>query len=276
MNSEPRGNVFFINTVLLGGTPEDKIVAARAAGFDQVEIWQQDLSEHAGGPSDMRVRIQKECLGITDYQVLRDFDGAPDAVHEKKRAEALFMLDIAQKLGTDTILTTASSDRACDPRRIEDDLRWLAKEAATRKLRIAYEGLAWSSVNFTLAAAWKTVQCVNEANLGIVVDPYHIFVRGCDASDLDGIPVDRIFIVQLSDSFLDNCADLQLVIDTARHHRVFPGQGSFPIDTILRRLKTDGYTGPIGIEVFNDEMKALDPKVVAQEAMAALKQVWPK
>jgi 4-hydroxyphenylpyruvate dioxygenase len=207
---------------------------------------------------------------------LRDFDGAPDALRQSKRAEALSMLNTAARLGADMVLTTASSDLTCEASKIDDDIRWLAKEAAARELKIAYEALAWSAINFTLASAWNVVQRVNEPNLGVVVDPFHMFVRGSNASEMDGIPMEQIYIVQLSDSFLDNCLDLPLVIDTARHHRVFPGQGCFPINTIMDRLKIGGYSGPLGIEVFNDEMKARDPKLVAQEAMSALNQVWPQ
>jgi 4-hydroxyphenylpyruvate dioxygenase len=274
MNARPRSNPLFINMILLGGTPAEKMAAAKAAGFDQVEVWQQDVLDHVGGPANFCAQLQGQGIAITDYQVLRDFDGAPDALRETKRAEALSMLDVAVELGANTVLTTASSDPSCIATRIDDDLCWLAHQASARQLRIAYEGLAWSAINFTLRSAWNTVRRVNEPNLGIVVDPFHLFVRGGDASEMDGIPMERIFLVQLSDSHLGVCTDLQLVIETARHRRVFPGQGWFPIDTILDRLKKGGYAGPIGIEVFNDTMKSRHPGEVANEAMLALSQAW--
>jgi 4-hydroxyphenylpyruvate dioxygenase len=269
-------NPTFINTILLGGAPEQKIEAARSAGFDQIEIWRQDVEAHEGGPEDLSGCLHKHGIGVTDYEVVRDFDGAPEILREKKRAEALSMLDTAVSIGTNTVLVTASSDPDCIADRIDEDLRWLTREAALRRLRIAYEGLAWSAVNFTLTSAWECVKRINEPNLGIVIDPFHLFVRAGDASDLDDIPMDRIFLIQLSDSSLDSCTNLQLVIDTARHSRLLPGQGRFPIHTIVERLKERGYAGPIGIEVFNDEMKAQDPQMVAREAMLALNRVWSK
>lgn len=251
-----------------------KIAAARAAGFDQIEIWKEDVDAHEGGPEDLGRYLRRNNISVTDYQVVRDFEGACDSLREKKRADALSMLDTAVKLGSDTVLVTASSDPACLADRIDDDLTWIAREAASRHLRIAYEGLAWSAINFTLTAAWNCVKRVNQPNLGIVIDPFHLFVRGCDASDVDDIPMDRIFLIQLSDSNLQNCIDLQLVIDTARHHRLLPGQGSFPIHTVVERLKEGGYAGPIGVEVFNDEMKAKDPWTVARDAKIAFDRVW--
>jgi len=265
----------FINTILLGGTSQQKIEAASSAGFDQIEIWRQDVEAHDGGPQGVGNMLQEHSMGVTDYQVVRDFDGAPDLFREGRRREALFMLDTAVMLGTNTVLVTASSDPACIADRIDDDLRWLTREAASRGLRIAYEGLAWSTINFTFTVAWECVNRVNEPNLGIVVDPFHIFVRGGDASDLDGIPMSRIYLIQLCDSDLDSCNDLQRVIDTARHRRLMPGQGRFPIHSIVERLKGRGYTGPVGIEVFNDEMRSRNPRTVALEAMLALNRTWP-
>lgn len=265
-------NPLFINLILLGGPPERKINAAQQAGFDQVELWRQDVEAFGAGPEALAATLQASGVGLTDYQVLLDFDGAPDAMRDSKRAEALRMLDTAVKVGATTLLTPASTDAECMPERIADDMRWLAREAAARHLRVAYEGMAWSTVNFTLPAAWACVQQVNEPNLGLVVDAFHIFARGRDASDLDTIPMDRIFLVQLSDLMEE--IDLQNIIDIARHRRLLPGQGRFPISTILDRLKQSGYAGPIGLEVFNDVMKARDAETVANEAMAALTHAW--
>lgn len=253
-----------------------KIEAARSAGFDQIEIWREDVEAHQDGPLNLGSKLRDLGVGVADYQVVRDFDGAPDLLREEKRAQVICMLDTAVQLGTNTVLVTASSDPACIAARINDDLRWLTREAAARGLRIAYEGLAWSAINFTLAAAWECVRQINEPNLGVVVDPFHIFVRGGDAGDLDGIPMSSIYLIQLSDSHLRGCSDLKRVIDTARHRRLMPGDGWFPIHTIVERLRQEGYAGPVGIEVFNDEMKSRDPNAVAQEAMLALNRIWPK
>jgi 4-hydroxyphenylpyruvate dioxygenase len=114
------------------------------------------------------------------------------------------------------------------------------------------------------------VQQVGAPNLGLVVDAFHIFVSGRDASDLDGIPMDAIYLVQLSD--LDYTLEPDELIETARHHRLLPGRGHFPIRSILKRFEQGGYAGPIGLEVFNDDLKAGDPMVTAADAMAALRE----
>jgi len=261
-------HLLFLNTILLGGTPQAKIAAARAAGFDQIELWRQDLDAFARGPTAMASALRENDVGLTDYQVLLDFDGAPDARRAAKRHEALTMLDTAAALGADTVLAPASTDRACVGARVVDDLGWLATQARQRGLRVAYEAMAWSTVNPTLPMAWQCVQQVGADNLGVVVDAFHIFVRGRDAADLAGIPMDRIFLVQLSD--LAHGVALAHVIQTARHSRLLPGAGHFPLPALLARLLSSGYQGPIGLEVFNDTLKAQPPEGVAHQAMTAL------
>lgn len=280
MSFQSSGNPLFLNTVLLGGDPRQKIAAARAAGFDQVELWGQDLDSCEIDPEGFGNWVREQTIALTDYQVLRDFDGAPDDARQAKRAEALSMLDMAAKLGASTLLTTASSDCRCLAHRMDEDMQWLAREAALRHLRIAYEGLAWSKVNYALKDAWELVQRVDEPNLGIVIDTFHIFARHRDARDMAGIPIDRVFFVQLSDINRDQVINpeddryRENVLHVARHHRRLPGHGQLPIETILRPLRDANYSGPVGVEVFNDAMKARDPQAVAQEAFSALKKVW--
>ena len=262
-------NPLFINTILLGGSTAQKIAAAGAAGFDQVELWRQDVDAAPDGVAGVVQALADADVELTDFQVLLDFDGAPGEQRAVKRAEALRMLDLAVLAGAGTLLAPASTDPACDATRIVDDLAWLAQQAGARGLRVAYEAMAWSTVNHATPAAWRCVQAAGQPNLGMVIDAFHIFVRGRAASDIDGIPADRIYLVQLSD--LDRAVDPADLVDTARHRRLLPGAGHFPLASLLQRLAALGYTGPIGLEVFNDQMQARDPAAVAVEAMAALR-----
>lgn len=268
---EKSKNQLFINTVCLSGSTDDKLRAAHDAGFNQVELWRQDVEAAGGDTPGIKSLLKQLPLALTDYQVLLDFDGAPDSIRADKRQEALQMLDTAVALGATTLLTPASTHKECVRERIEEDLRWLVAEASQRGLRIAYEGMAWSTCINNVAAAWSMVQRVNAPNLGLVIDAFHIFVRQRTAADLDGIPMEKIFLVQLSD--LNAIPAVENLIDTARHGRLLPGEGKFPIHTIIERLEKGGYRGPIGLEVFSDDLKAQDPAVVARKAMKALQSV---
>lgn len=264
-------NKLFINTVCLSGSTQEKLRAAHAAGFDQVELWRQDVEATDGDCQGIKDLLQTLPVALTDYQVLLDFDGAPDSLREEKRQEAIQMLDTAVKLGATTVLTPACTHKACVKERVEEDMRWLVQQAARRGLRIAYEGMAWSTAVNNTAEAWQLVKRIDAPNLGLVVDAFHIFVRQRTVKDLDGIPMEKIFLVQLSDLAETPSADH--LVDTARHSRLLPGEGTFPLDTLITHLEEQGYTGPIGLEVFNDTLKKQDATEVARKAMQALKAV---
>ena len=267
-------NPLFLNTILLGGPTAGKVAAARAAGFDEIELWREDVDAVPGGAVALRRLLSDDGLGVTDYQVLLDFDGAPGERRAKKRAEATWMLDQAVEVGAPMLLSPASTDRDCDPARIDDDMRWLARQAAYRGLRVAYEGMVWSRFNNTLASAWGLVQRLDEPNLGVVVDAFHLFVGGETADDLDRLKPDRLYLVQLSD--LGHGVAGDDVVETARHHRLLPGDGHFPLATVADRLRIMGYAGPVGLEVFNDDLNAQEPVLVAQRAMEALERCVPR
>lgn len=267
-------NPLFINTILLGGSSEEKLRAAAAAGFNQVELWQEDVSNAVGDPCTLADLCQQLSLGLTDYQVLLDFDGAPQSLREDKRLEALKMIATAQRLGASTLLVPASTHPHCCTGRIEEDLRWLVQQAADNGLQVAYEAMAWSTHINNTAQAWQLIQQIDAPNLGLVVDAFHIFVRQRTLADLAGIPAEKIFLVQLSD--LDEQPDAKHLVDTARHHRLLPGEGHYPLKALVAHLQQIAYQGPLGLEVFNDQRHAADPVETAHAAMASLRSVLSK
>lgn len=264
-----RRNPKFLNLVLLNGEPEEKLRAARAAGFEQVEIWRDDVQ--ASTPQ-LAKQLQ---LGFTNVQVLRDFTGAPDRERQQKREELRQFIQIARTIGCDTIQAPASTREDCVAARIDEDLRWMASEAARYNMRIMYEPMAWCSVDNTLPLAWERLQRLDQPNIGLVVDLFHICALGGDASQLDGIPADRIYEVQLCDMGEMPPQHKQPLSEYARHQRLLPGDGIIEVERFVDKLKSAGYSGPVGIEVFNDKLKAQPAEVAAHKAWQALNRYWP-
>src|SRR5207253_5809525 len=52
--------------------------------------------------------------------------------------------------------------------------------------------------------------------------------------------------------------------------RLFPGQGAFPVTHFMHNLLASGYTGPISLEIFNDEFRAAPPRPTAVDGMRSL------
>jgi sugar phosphate isomerase/epimerase len=68
-----------IATVCLSGGLDDKLAAAAAAGFDGVEIFENDLIACASSPAGIRRRVEDLGLSMELYQPFRDFDTARPA-----------------------------------------------------------------------------------------------------------------------------------------------------------------------------------------------------
>src|SRR5689334_13645290 len=97
-----------IATVCLSGSLEDRLDAAGAAGFDAVEIFENDLLASTSSPEQIRARVADLGLTIDLYQPFRDAEGAPPerfaAVRRRMRAK----LDLMERLGADTVLVCSS------------------------------------------------------------------------------------------------------------------------------------------------------------------------
>jgi len=171
-------NEMFLNLIVLGGNTEEKLRAAKNAGFDAVEIWNEDVDSYFGGATAVRTLANNLEIVFTDCMVLRYFAGAPKSLREEKRSAALAMLERAVALGTDAIQSPATTLDDCDPSTVDSDLRWLCDEASRYGIRVCYEPMAWSVLDHTLPAAWERIQRIGAENLGIVVDMFHICSRG--------------------------------------------------------------------------------------------------
>jgi 4-hydroxyphenylpyruvate dioxygenase len=114
--------------------------------------------------------------------------------------------------------------------------------------------------------AWRIVEAAGHPALGVCLDSFHILSRGTDLDAIGAIPSDKLFFLQLSDApFL-----AMDVLQWSRHHRCFPGQGSFDLPGFLRRVVAAGYRGPLSLEVFNDVFRQADPGHTAVDAMRSL------
>ncbi|GAB3426830.1 TIM barrel protein [Flindersiella endophytica] len=257
-----------IATVCLSGTLEDKLTAAAAAGFNGVEIFEDDLIVSPWSPA----RIRQECaaigLSIDLYQPFRDFEAVPPGLFEANLRRAERKLDVLEQLGAGTMLVCSSTaaDATDDDDLAAEHLHTLADRAARRGLRIAYEALAWGRHVNSYEHAWRIVQRGDHPALGLCLDSFHVLARGDDPTGIRHVPGSKVFYLQLADApRLDTH-----VREWSRHHRLFPGEGSFDLAEFVSHVLATGYDGPLSLEVFNDVYRQADPRHVAIDAMRSL------
>ncbi|MFV0374986.1 TIM barrel protein [Microbacterium sp.] len=259
-----------IATVCLSGTLEEKLHACADAGFDGVEIFEQDLVVSPMSPEEVRALAERRGLTLDLYQPFRDLDGVADDrfAHNLARAEAKFRL--MNRLGIDTMLvcSNVATLTVRDDEVLAAQLRRTGDLAQRYGARIAYEALAWGAYVNTYRHAQRIVDLADHPAVGTCLDSFHILSRGDDPAGITQIDPEKIFLVQLADApvlAMD-------VLSWSRHHRLFPGQGGFDLPGFMGHLVRGGYDGAVSLEIFNDTFRQSDVDATARDALRSL--IW--
>ncbi|SMX38671.1 bifunctional sugar phosphate isomerase/epimerase/4-hydroxyphenylpyruvate dioxygenase family protein [Maliponia aquimaris] len=258
-----------IATVSVSGNLREKLDAIAAAGFDGVEIFEQDFIADENSPRDVGNMIRDQGLEITLFQPFRDFEGLPKGpLRDKAFDRAQRKFDLMDELGTDLVLFCSS----CHPEalggidRAAEDFAQLGEIAAARNIRVGYEALCWGRHVNDHRDAWEIVRRADHPNIGLVLDSFHTLARGIDPETIRRIPGDRIFFVQLADA---PKIDMDLLY-WSRHFRNMPGEGDLDVAGFTRAAMAAGYSGPISLEIFNDQFRGGLSSSVARDGYRSL------
>jgi 4-hydroxyphenylpyruvate dioxygenase len=257
-----------IATVSISGEFTEKLDAIAAAGFDGVEIFENDFLAFDGTPAEVGRMVRDAGLEITLFQPFRDFEGLPEPQRARAFDRAERKFDVMQELGTDLMLVCSSVspislggiDRAAD------DFRELGERAAKRELRVGFEALAWGRHVNDHRDAWEIVRRADHPNIGLILDSFHTLARRIDVGSIRSIPKDKIFIVQLADAPL---IEMDLLY-WSRHFRNMPGEGDLPVRDFMKAVAATGYDGYLSLEIFNDQFRGGSPKSISVDGRRSL------
>lgn len=134
-----------IATVSIGGDFLEKLSAIAAAGFDGIEIFENDFLTFDGSPAEVGGLIREHGLEITVFQPFRDFEGMPEPQRGRAFDRAERKFDLMNELGADLLLvcSNVSPDSLGGIDRAAADFRELGERAARKGIRVGYEALAW-------------------------------------------------------------------------------------------------------------------------------------
>jgi 4-hydroxyphenylpyruvate dioxygenase len=259
-----------IATVSLSGSLTEKLHACAAAGFDGVELFEPDLIANDHSPEEIRALARRLGVSLDLYQPLRDIEGVDEETFADNLRRAGATFATAQRLGIDTVLVCSNVATATvDSDDVSaDQLRRLGDLARQYDIKVAFEALAWGRFVDDYRRAWRIVQLADHPNVGTCLDSFHVLSRGHDPAGIEAIPAEKIFFLQLADAPALNID----VLSWSRHHRLFPGEGTFDLATFVSHVLATGYDGPLSLEVFNDTFRQTDPDRTAVHALRSL--IW--
>lgn len=257
-----------IATVSLSGALDEKLRAIAAAGFDAVEIFENDLLSFNGSPRDVGQLCRDLGLTICAFQPFRDFEGMPEPQRARNFARAERKFDLMLELQTDLLLICSNVSPASlgGIDRAAADFRELGELAARRGLRVGFEALAWGRHVNDYRDAWEIVRRADHESIGVILDSFHALAPSFPITAIRSIPGDKIFLVQLADA-----PKLGLdILSWSRHFRCFPGQGDLPVPDFMESVIATGYAGPLSLEIFNDQFRAGSAARTATDGLRSL------
>ena len=261
-----------LNTAAIRQAPFDHVIGiAQRAGYDGIGLWATDVSaylERGGSYGALRERLAANGLSVPELC----FAGGWMYVAEDERklalAKARALSRMARQLDAGCLVAVPSFQHG-DLDDAVRDFRELCDVAAEESVRVALEFNGVAKQVRSLAVGLDVVDQANRPNGGLLVDSFHFFVGGSSLPDIDRIPLNRLFLVHLSDA-----AHLPLEQFTTSHrHRFFPGHGIANVRQTVERLQRLGYQGFFSLEFFNDEYLPRNPYRVAMEGLAAMRGI---
>ncbi len=266
-----------MDTITLAGSLESKLDANLAAGFSQITLWAKDLVGHPDGVDAALNEVRLSGLRVNALQVMRDYEGLSGPLHRYKIETVKTMLKLCEAAGAERLLicSSTSSHASGDIDHIAADLRKVAMLATPLGIHVGFEALSWGRHVNDFALSWEIVQRADRDNLGVCIDSFHVLANcSLNETDFDAlatIPGERIAFVQLSDFLWSDVRTPEERIETARHLRVFPGEGvhGSELSRMIRMIDRAGYRGDWSFEVFNDDYVQMPGEAVALRARNA-------
>ncbi|SFC20517.1 bifunctional sugar phosphate isomerase/epimerase/4-hydroxyphenylpyruvate dioxygenase family protein [Tropicimonas isoalkanivorans] len=257
-----------IATVSIAGDLRDKLAAISQAGFDGIEIFEQDFIAYSGSPGEIGEMVRDHGLRIDLFQPVRDVEGLPEPLRAKAFDRIERRFDLMEELGTDLLLVSSSTHAQSlgGVDRIAADFSELGERAAARGMRIGYEARSWGRFVSDYRDAWEVVRRANHPAVGLILDSFHTLAKKVDPEGIRSIPADKIFHVQLSDAPMI-AMDLEYM---SRHFRVMPGEGDLPVLDFLRAVAGTGYDGVFSLEILNDQVRGSSARIAALDGYRSL------
>jgi len=100
-------------------------------------------------------------------------------------------------------------------------------------------------------------------NVGLLVDCFHVHTAGEPQQRVAEIPAGKIVLAHLND------APKLPVHEVEDGNRLLPGEGAIDTAAFVAALKRAGYDGPVSLEVFSADLRAMPPLDAAKRAWAA-------
>ncbi|MDE3090171.1 MAG: sugar phosphate isomerase/epimerase [Chloroflexota bacterium] len=247
---------------------ETEIRAAHAAGFGGIEIFVPKLAPYLAQHTarDLGRALRDANLVPVSLNGLENINLRTREEFAQVKAECARLANIAAECGCrDIVVVPSARPEGVSVEEIVErsarELRELREIAAPLGVTLAFEFLAPANCSVrTLALAQVIVERASHPPLsktgegrgggGIVFDTFHFFVGGSAMAEINAAATRLIRLVHINDV---EAKPRETLTDA---DRLLPGEGVFPLDSMLCALAANGYDGAYSLEVMRPAYRA--------------------
>ena len=250
--------------------------AAKAAGFDYLEIWAAKLRAFLKERSTSELRdlfaesgLLPLSINSIEHVTFRDAH-----TYESIKRECEELSAIAAAVGCPCIVVVPGrlpNGGASRANVIEESVRVLNELcdiAAAHNVTLAFEFLGQTDCSVpTLDLAHEIVREVNRKDVGLVIDSFHFYAGNSTFAMIEALDPALIQIFHINDAEDLPRAELE------DRHRLLPGLGILPLQQMISAFRKIGYDKVASVEIFRPEYWERNPFDLARDAQAATKRV---
>ncbi|HEY6660769.1 MAG TPA: sugar phosphate isomerase/epimerase [Pyrinomonadaceae bacterium] len=250
--------------------------AAKAAGFDYLEIWAAKLRAFLKQRSTSELKdlftesgLQPLSINSIEHITFRDAES-----YESIKKECKELSVIAAEIGCPCIVVVPGvlpKGGATRETVITESLKVLTELcdiAAAHDVALAFEFLGQPDCSVpTLDLAAEIVREADREDLGLVIDSFHFHAGGSTFEMIEALDPEVIQIFHINDA--EDLPRDQL----EDRHRLLPGLGVLPLREMISAFHRIGYDKVASVEIFRPEYWERDPFALARDARAATKQI---
>ena len=250
--------------------------AAKAAGFDFLEIWAAKLRAFLGDhtSSELNVLISETGVPPLSINSIEHVTFRDEFAYRAIKDECEELSHIAAMIGCPYVVVVPGKLPASGAGRaevIEESVRVLTelcKIAARHDVALAFEFLGQADCSVpTLDLAHEIVRTANQPNLGLVIDSFHFYAGGSTIEMVEALDPNLIYVFHINDA--ENLPREELL----DKHRLLPGLGILPLRELIAAFRKINYDKVASVEIFRPEYWERDAFGLARDARTATERV---
>lgn len=248
---------------------ETDLEAAKAAGFDYLEIWKAKLNKIS--TPDLKKLFSEAGVRPLSINSIEHITFRDAQAYEGIKRECRELSQIAAEIECPYIVVVPGRMPPGDVDVVEESVHVLTELcdiAAEHGVALGFEFLGQPDCSVpTLRLADEIVRTAARDNLGLVIDSFHFYAGGSNVAMIEKLDPRLIYIFHINDA--EDLPRAQL----EDRHRLLPGLGILPLREMVAAFRKIGYDDVASIEIFRPEYWERDPFQLARDAKAAAEQI---